>query len=302
MPHNTIQDKNSDNTKALQAFSQQLISQHYDNAAAYNNEAVKLITLYQHNHKRYANYKKNQATLIERLNYLLTSDKASFNPIIILSLLLLLADNAQKIAQLPFPVINLYKKYLSTSTADIHKPRCITTDQILKDFSIFAGYSYLTELEIASVSSSHPVKLYLKKGILGCIKYMLHTAQSGDYQPHYYELHMNDRNLKNFNYQSKLRCYQQLAQQLEMDHRVCGVYGSSWWYDPQLSNISPSLAHFYEEAKRTDALIIEIPYNQNHLKHALKCPHRAALYKAGKYVPHPHVVIWPRKKFIRHFS
>ncbi len=90
-----------------------------------------------------------------------------------------------------------------------------------------------------------------------------------------------------------------IAKIIEKDKRVKGVFGYSWFYDPQLANVSPNLAYLRNEFTDHGGESFRIGPSAQAIKDAIqKSPTRRKLHKEGKYVPTDYVVIWPRNRLI----
>jgi hypothetical protein len=88
-----------------------------------------------------------------------------------------------------------------------------------------------------------------------------------------------------------------VAEMLERHEEIKGMFGASWFYDPQLENISPRLMYlqkiplaggaqmFYMGADRTGNALA-------------KSKTRLKLYEEGRYRPQEYMLVWPRKELM----
>lgn len=67
------------------------------------------------------------------------------------------------------------------------------------------------------------------------------ARQLGAFKP-LYQLHMDLRLMLDFSAAGWERCFRRVAQLLTNDPEVRGVFGGSWWFDPQLASVSPRLS------------------------------------------------------------
>jgi hypothetical protein len=96
------------------------------------------------------------------------------------------------------------------------------------------------------------------------------------------------------------RGYRTLAELLKLAPRVKGVFGVSWFQDPQLETISPELVYIRRLVIENGGAVFCVgPCNADGIKNAtLRSRVRAKLYEDGKYTPTDYMVVWPRKELI----
>ena len=83
---------------------------------------------------------------------------------------------------------------------------------------------------------------------------------------------------------------------LKQDKRIKGVFGVSWFYDPQLTEISPRLVYLRKLFTDNGGRVFYIGPNEQATKDALtRSQTRRDLYEQGKYVPTHYIIIWSRK-------
>lgn len=115
----------------------------------------------------------------------------------------------------------------------------------------------------------------------------------------FYLIHTVDRYLDGFNPEERDKCYLRVAELLKLNPRIKGFIQCSWYYDPQLENISPRLAYYRQRPEENGAKVFRIGTSQREIRNALaKSPTRRKLYKEGKYIPTSYLEIWPRKQLI----
>ena len=66
------------------------------------------------------------------------------------------------------------------------------------------------------------------------------TARSRGFRP-FYELHMDPEGRREFTSEGWDRCFLRIADLLEMHSEIKGVFGRSWWYDPEVERITPRI-------------------------------------------------------------
>ena len=79
------------------------------------------------------------------------------------------------------------------------------------------------------------------------------------------------------------------------DHK--GFCGASWFYDPQLENISPRLVYLAADPIAGGAERFHL--GEDHTGSALsKSNTRVKFYDQGKYLPQSYLLVWYRKSMI----
>ena len=76
--------------------------------------------------------------------------------------------------------------------------------------------------------------------------------------------------------------------------------GLSWFYDPYLKEISPSLNYLREIVIDNGGSLYYVGPNESAIRNAtLLSMKRKELYEEGKYMPTNYLYIWPKKKLIQ---
>ena len=80
---------------------------------------------------------------------------------------------------------------------------------------------------------------------------------------------------------------------------LAGMIGSSWFYDPPLTEISPRLAHLRLNPLNGGAFMVHQGPAPIHTERAgTASPSRKALIDSGEYTARSWLMIWPRKELI----
>ncbi len=114
------------------------------------------------------------------------------------------------------------------------------------------------------------------------------------------ESHLDRRLVRAFSRTGYDAFYRRLALILEARADLRGYVGPGAWYcDPALASISPELGYLAEVPAQNGAGLFPVPATDVSTRDALRLsPARLAAYEAGKYVPRPHMVVWPRESLI----
>ena len=114
----------------------------------------------------------------------------------------------------------------------------------------------------------------------------------------YYQIHTHTPELEEFTEQGWNDCYVRIAEMLDIYKNVKGVFGASWFYDPQLENISPRLIYLQKTPLNNGARCFYV--EEDRTGNALaKSKHRYNLYKEGKYKPKKYLLVWPREALLK---
>lgn len=135
---------------------------------------------------------------------------------------------------------------------------------------------------------------------------LLLARQSGvgealrSYQSNWFRVHTESRYLEEFNESGWTECYREVTELLKLHPHIRGMAATSWFYDPQLTEISPRLAYLPELPVRNGARQIAHGTTGFEIKSATATsPTRRKLYEQGRYMPVCYSVLWHREDMIR---
>ncbi len=114
----------------------------------------------------------------------------------------------------------------------------------------------------------------------------------------YYQSHLHIPLLSDFNEQGFYDCNIGIAEMLIKHEEIKGVFGSTWYYDPQLENISPRLMYVQKIPLENGAKLFYIGEDRTGNAFA-KSKTRLKLYNEGKYKPKKYLLLWLRKEIIK---
>jgi hypothetical protein len=111
--------------------------------------------------------------------------------------------------------------------------------------------------------------------------------------------HIDLRAMKEFDLAGWTASLARMSDVLELNEDLKGVAGVSWFYDPELGRISPSLAHLQQVPLRHGAFLIRMATTEDDIKNATIRSHaRRVLYEKGDYRPARYLLAWPRTDLI----
>lgn len=116
----------------------------------------------------------------------------------------------------------------------------------------------------------------------------------------FYSVHLDMRYLrKYFSQRGWAKCYYNIAKLLRLNPEIKGLIGGSWFYDPQLDEVSPNLSHLRTVPEAYGGKVYRIGTSEQDIRlAAANSPQRTKLIMDGKYKPTHYVIIWPRKGII----
>jgi len=122
----------------------------------------------------------------------------------------------------------------------------------------------------------------------------------GGFRP-LYQIHMDVRLLLiEFNPVGWTACYRRIAELMNQDHRIKGVCGGSWWFDPQLVEISPRLTFLHDLPVQHGAGVFFAGTDDSSTRDAISnSPVRKRLYDEGKYRPKKYLMVWGRDDLLK---
>jgi hypothetical protein len=171
-------------------------------------------------------------------------------------------------------------------------------DAFLKDLRFSAGYSIPCGAEDVDLVGTIPMSSVIKSMVMfRDLRTSWALLRAGSTP--WYRIHTDQRYLGEFNEPGWDRCYLRIAEMLTREPEVKGVVGTSWFFDPQLLEISPRLAYLQTHPLKRGAMLLRHGSGAFHTEHAIsKSPTRRKLYEEGRYLPVCYSLIWPRVPLI----
>lgn len=204
---------------------------------------------------------------------------------------------------LPESVLRLHMERLSTVIQETSMNPDLfydySKDLFIKDLCVCGLRLFPAGVEL--VEESRIQRRYLlERGVkqfLGGLSFTI--LRLGELKPKCYQIHMDMRNIKRFNFKGRNDCYIMVAELLKNNPSVKAMVGESWFYDPQLKHISPRLNYLHAYPVKHGAKIFRMGASESDVRlSTLKSENRKRLYEEGKYNPAHYMFIWPRKELI----
>ena len=113
------------------------------------------------------------------------------------------------------------------------------------------------------------------------------------------EVHTESRWLRGFNEEGWNEAWATAAELCRGRPELAGMIGSSWFYDPPLTEISPRLAHLRLNPLNGGAFMVHQGPGEIHtLRAGTASASRKALIDSGEYTARSWLMVWPRKELI----
>jgi hypothetical protein len=182
--------------------------------------------------------------------------------------------------------------------------RVCTTFKLMKGWPCFrnSAYIFLGEDRNRGIKTVKEkiltllVNYRLNKGILSLFLFLFKIL---NVYKLYYVIHTVDRYLPRFNKEQMNKAYINIANLLEINPDIYGIYRESWFLDPCLKNISPELAYLWEVPQQSGAKLFCIGNPHKAANKAISLsPLRKRLYEKGEYKPMNYAYVWPREELL----
>lgn len=170
----------------------------------------------------------------------------------------------------------------------------VDNDSYIKDLAVCVGHLYPGGARLIDLHSGLPRRMLLLQGaalpsVLGFF------LRAGGFHP-WFETHVDPRDLSEFSPPGLTRMYLRVAALLEANPHVHGVFGGSWFYDPQLETLSPHLVYLQEMPRRHGARLLRWETTPGSVRSALlKSKRRREAFERGIYRPANYFLAWPRR-------
>lgn len=96
-----------------------------------------------------------------------------------------------------------------------------------------------------------------------------------------------------------VRSHLEIARALRRVRAIRGVASASWYYDPVIGAVSPSLGFILRILSEGGCLIFEVPIDDAMRENALRCArHRRLAHRRGEYEPRAFARLWGRSALL----
>lgn len=174
----------------------------------------------------------------------------------------------------------------------------VRNDNFLKDLAMMCLRLLPCGAELVERSQALPRSLLYRGGLKQGARFLRLVMRVGGLGP-FYQLHMDRRQLNEFNPRGWERTYLRIGALLRRNPEIRGVFGTAWFYDPTVSQISPHLAYLRTQRESNGAINLRYGPSSSARSGALATSFtRRSLYDAGRYQPCSYYLVWPRESLL----
>jgi len=175
----------------------------------------------------------------------------------------------------------------------------LESDRFLKDLATCALWMYPCGARVVELSSGIPRGILLRGGARQFVRAAAFAIRAGGFAP-FFEVHTHLETLAEFHPEGWDRCCLCIADMLEGAPQVRGMFGSSWFYDPRMEEVSPRLAYMRRRVVENGGCSLRVGSFEGSIADALaKSETRRRLYRQGRYLPTHYLLAWARKDLLR---
>jgi hypothetical protein len=173
-------------------------------------------------------------------------------------------------------------------------------DFFMKDLGLAMGYLLPVGAELVQPNAGVPRSILWQAGprqLFSGLRYFV-AGRRGFLG--YCALHLDVRNLDDFNPEGWRQTYLRIAELLRLNPEVAGVFGTAWFYDPAIAEISPHLGYLRTVREAGGAMNFRGGTAAYVTESATaKSRRRAALYRQGRYRPTAYYLVWHRRELLK---
>lgn len=171
----------------------------------------------------------------------------------------------------------------------------LRNDLFQKEFGIVSLRLYVAGAELVDYRCGVPRSIVLRGGATKVVANIIVMLRLGGFKP-YFQSHIHAFNLDAFNEEGRNDLYRCCAELYALHPECLGMFGSSWFYDPVLDQISPRLSYLRTIPLEGGAHLLYAHDGGVAIANAIsKSATRRRLYQERKYMPRTYMLIWGRK-------
>jgi len=170
----------------------------------------------------------------------------------------------------------------------------LSSDLFLKDCGLVSLRLYAAAAQLLDTRCGIPRSIIVREGVLGTPRHLFKILRMRGFKP-YAQIHTHLSNLEDFNEEGWNECYRCCADLYEARPDILGMFGSSWFYDPAVTTISPRLGYLREVPMAGGAELFFFEKGGSAIGNAISTSEsRRRLYEEGKYMPTSYMLAWGR--------
>ena len=176
----------------------------------------------------------------------------------------------------------------------------LDNDAFLKDLSILLLTLLPCGAELVQIRAGIPRSVVLRGGLRQFLRGLwFFGVRTHGFRP-FLSLHMDVRFTEDFNPDGWHRTYLCIAELLRSRPELKGVFGTAWFYDPEIERISPHLSYLRVQREMAGARTFIYGPSESARRNALaRSRTRRRLYEEGRYEPKSCYIVWPRRDLLR---
>lgn len=172
-------------------------------------------------------------------------------------------------------------------------------DLFAKDLAVAEQELLPCGSELVDVQSGLPRRTLLQGGLSQFLRGLSFTLfRMGGFAP-LLESHWDRRLMDQFNEESFNAYYERIAELLQLNSGIRGLVSASWWIDPALLKISPSIGFLQSIPVQNGARLFRVGIDAAATRDATRFNiERNRLHKQGSYTPTVYMLVWERADLI----
>ena len=204
-----------------------------------------------------------------------------------------------RLEALPPRIVHHHSKQLRRIAAAIAEDADwfdIDSDLFLKDVGLVTLRLYAAAAQLLDTRCGIPRSLLFRQGLAKIPAIALKFTRLGGFKP-YIQIHTHLSNLEDFNEEGRNECYRCCADLYRIRPDLLGMFGSSWFYDPVVEELSPRLDYLRRIPVLGGAELFFVEAGGGAIGNAISTsPSRRKLYEEGKYMPTSYMLAWGRQQ------
>lgn len=172
-----------------------------------------------------------------------------------------------------------------------------SNDLFLKDLGICRQKLIPVGMRVIESNSGYSRKVLISRGWKQFFKFLYFYIFIERNNKNFCQTHVHLSIVKHFNPEEIHESYLRVAELLEINPQIKGLFGASWYYDPALERVSPHLTYLRTQQEENGAWIFYIEPEKSGDPFA-RSKTRKKLFEEGKYKPELYLSVWPRKSIL----
>ncbi len=212
-------------------------------------------------------------------------------------------------ARLPAQVLGLYPDMHRRLARFLTGPRRYDPDIFAKDVALATGVhapAGLLTVALPQPGATPLAGVRARRAAGGFCRQMLQRGPHNAFSwlaawgaAPWAELHIDARNLRDFNIEGLIRAYLRLAALMETRPDLAGLYGASWLFDPEANRLCPELSFARGVSGAGGARFLRLRVDPAQSAYAVAhSPRRRRLVALGRYRPVCWAMYWSRRDIL----